>query len=156
MVGTKPPEGATERVDLRRGVHRETAERLVGMAAHLAAPDRLLVEAVLKEGRRLPEVVEMLTPATAVGAEAVHRARRQIRRRFHQLLARMRTEEFRLVVEQKDRWPAAQRRVAVACVLQGLTQREAASRLGLSLHTVRRHHQTVLAICRSAWRGGPR
>jgi DNA-binding NarL/FixJ family response regulator len=143
-------------VDLRRGVQRETAERLARLAVHLAAPDRLLVEAVLKEGRRLPEVVEMLTPPTAVGAEAVARARRQIRRRFHQLIARMRTEEFWLVAEQKDRWPTLQRRVAIACVLHGLTQREAAARLGLSLHTVRCHHQAVLAVCRTAWRGGKR
>lgn len=153
MQGTRAVERAQARVDFRRGLRRETAAELVRLAAHLPAPDRLLIEALFRDGRTFPELAEMLAPREACGAEAMRRVRRQIRRRAHRLIERLQSEPYRRVAAQIDSWPAGQRAVAVACVLHGLTQREAADRLGLSLHTVRRHHQTVLGICQSAWKG---
>jgi len=156
MSASDALERAPTRIDLRKRVRRETADRLVALAAHLPTPDRLLVEAVFREQRTLAELAEMLHPEAASG-EAARLARRQLSRRLRRLVERLSSPAYQAaaagLAAGSEGWTAPQRRVAIACVLHGLTQREAATRLGLSLHTVRSHHRAVLAMCASAWKG---
>jgi DNA-directed RNA polymerase specialized sigma24 family protein len=135
-------------LDLRRGFRRDVAQRLVERAAHLPAPDRCLVEGVFRDGRSIAELAELWpeNPKSGRGARA-------LRRRLHRLIERLNSPGFLLVAECRERWGPTRRRVATACILHGLSHREAADSLGISLHTVRRHFAAVIAIT-EALRGG--
>ncbi|MCA9271470.1 MAG: response regulator transcription factor [Phycisphaerales bacterium] len=47
----------------------------------------------------------------------------------------------------QSRWRPTRRKVAGACVLEGLSIREAAERLKLSPYTVRKHKEAIDALC---------
>lgn len=81
--------------------------------------------------------------AEACAATAV----RSLRRRLRRLVSRVTSRRFVGVMRQRDGWSPTRRRVATACVLEGLTMREASARLGVSYHVVRRHMDAVAALC---------
>ena len=108
---------------------------------HLLPADEALVRAVYSDG------VPVSRLAALGDARAGPAAARALRRRLRRLLARMLSERFVGVLRRQDEWGVTRRRVAAACVLQGLTMREAAAALGVSYHTVRRHMEAVGAIC---------
>jgi len=138
----------TPSLDLRRGVRRDFAERLVERAKHLAEPDRYLIEGVFRDGRSIAEL-------SAMWGEHPERGRspKALRRRLHRLVERLNSPRYLFVAEYRDRWAPTRRRVATACVLHGMSLREAAEALGTSLHTVRRHFDAVNEIV-EAMRGG--
>lgn len=146
--GIDPSRLAGASPDLRRRSRRAYAETLVQRAAWLPATDRELVEAVFDEGLSVAAYVRRMRER---GAD-IHPGRsaltaRAARRRLRGLIARVLSPRFVFVVERRTAWAASRRRVAMACVVRGLSLREAAAALGMSLHAVRRHMDAVDALC---------
>jgi hypothetical protein len=135
-------------LDLRRGVRREEAEVLVRRAAALPEPDRRLVEAVFRDQLTVSQLASIWRERKGRQADA-----RFLRRRLRRLVERMRSSDFETVLACRARWSPTRRRVATACVLHGLSIRQAAEELGLSLHAVRRHLHAVTAVCETVSRG---
>ena len=145
-IQARPPS-----LDLRRGFRREVAEVLVERAELLPEPDRRLIEGVFRDGRSIREVAAVWGDPPGPG-----RDERTLRRRLHRLVRRLYSPEFLVVAQLRERWAPARRRVATACVLHGLSLREAAEALGMSMHTVRRQLDAVSAIVEAACAGAVR
>jgi len=120
----------------RRIAQRRTTERVLAFAALLPADERGLVEAVYRDGRSTTDI------ARAVGA-----CPRRYQRKLNGILRRMRDPRFRFVAEGAERLPPETRAVARRVVLQGMSQRQAATATGKSLHQVRMALQTVRTLC---------
>lgn len=129
-------------LDLRRGIRRDVARTLVERAALLPEPDRYLVEGVFRDGRPISDLAAMWREIP--GHERVPRS---LRRRLHRLVERLLSPRFEVVARIHHTWTPTRKRIATACVLHGLSTRQAAERLGVSLHTVRRQLDAVHAIC---------
>jgi len=128
--------------DLRRRWGREQAERLVDRASALPDPDRVLVELVFREGKSMSDIAALRGVPPSV-----------LRRRVRRLVRRMASDEFLFVSRHVAprhggpcAWSGTRRRVAEACVLRGLSLRQAATLLNLSLHTVRTHRVALAAM----------
>lgn len=122
-------------LDLRRKRHRDLAQQLVDRASALDPADRLLVEAHFRDGVPIREL-----------AIVTGHAARSLRRRIRRLAERLRSDRFLFVARHMHQWPAPRRRVAAACVLRGMTQRQTAQQLGLTCHAVRRHLDAIEAL----------
>jgi DNA-directed RNA polymerase specialized sigma24 family protein len=141
-------ERLSEAQDLRRRVARDQRDRLVELAAGLPEPDRVLVELVIREGRPISQIARLQ------GVEPL-----RLRRRLKRLLRRLASDEYLFVSrhvlvtalrgEPVSHWPATRRRVAQACFMHGLSLRQAATALHLSLHAVRGHRDAVRALVQS-------
>lgn len=112
----------------------ERARRLVDVAAHLSEQDRALVEAVLGRGVEVPVMAEAmgLSPST-------------LRSRIRRLRARAASKEFAFAALFADTLGAERGSVARKCFLEGLSVRQTAKQLALSVHAVRQHRAAVLA-----------
>lgn len=121
--------------DLRRKRRRELVERIVERAELLPPGDRALVHAHYRDGRSVAEI------ARAGGGSA-----RPLRRRLKRLVERELDPLFAFVSRRRESWSSTRRRVATSVVIEGWSMRETSRRLGLSLHTVRRHHDAVRAM----------
>ena len=135
MTTEMPVWDPSEATDLRRRHRRDMVDRVLAAAAHLPDEDRLLVEAVYRDGR---SVVDL---ATISGAEP-----RTLRRHIRRLIARVLSPRYAFVALHAPDWSPTRRRVASACVLAGRSLRAASADLSLSLHAVRRHHDAVNAL----------
>ncbi len=122
-------------LDLRRRRTREMAEVLVGRAEWLGDEDRAIVSAVYQDGISAKDLANIRGQSP-----------RCVRRRIHALVQRITSDEFAFVLRARDQWPPTRRRVATACVLRGMSLREAGDKLGLSLHAVRKHMDAVRAL----------
>jgi len=118
---------------------REHVERLVQLAEHLEEADAALIRAVYERGLSASEL-----------ARATRQRRQRIQRRLAQLVSRLSSRAFRLVVRSRERWSGPRRLVGELIFLQGHTQREAARRAGLSLHEVRQHVASIRALADAA------
>ena len=120
-------------------------ERILALAEYVSPPDRALLRAVYDQGRTLVELAPLM------GVEP-----RSIGRRVRRLLFRLGQPAFALAALHAAGWIAEGGqwrdlgRVARACVLEGQTLRAAARSLGMSIHAVRRHRETVLAMAQGA------
>jgi DNA-directed RNA polymerase specialized sigma24 family protein len=123
------PDAAT---DHRRKAAREPAERILARAEFLPPEERQLIEAVYGDGWTIRRVAEL---------SGTHP--RVMSKRIARIVARAMSPEFTFVAMRQRTWRGTRRAVSRACVLHGLSQREAARRLGLSLHCVRRQHQAI-------------
>lgn len=131
---TQPPTSGEEfsqlarpsKLDLRRSDTRGAADLIVAYAAHLPEPDRVLLTLVFGKGMQ----VSQLARAHALDP-------RVARRKVRALAARVLDPRFAYVLARKEAWPASRRRVATACIIEGLTLREAAKHLRMSLYRVR-------------------
>ena len=121
--------------DLRRKRRREVIERVVQRAELLTPADRALVLAYYRDQQNALDIARL-------AGEPVRAVRRRLRRAVERVLS----PRFQFVASRLGSWPPTRRRVACACVLQGFTLREASRRLGLSLHSVRRHHDAIQAM----------
>lgn len=130
-----PTHRLSDALDLRRRHSRELAERLVELAAHTNPEDRALIEAVYRDG------VTAARLATLSG-----RTPRAVRQRIRTIVTRLLSPRFAYVLAHGDAWPTRRRRIADACVLKGLSIREAAEALGLSVHAVRRQLDLINAL----------
>ena len=128
-----------ESADLRRRQRAELVGRLLERVAPLPLPDRLLVEAVYRDGRSAVEV-----------AALVRLPARLVRRRIRRVVRRALSERFAFVALHAEQWPGDRRRVAEACVLAGQSLRDAAHSLGLTLHQVRRQWNAIETLFQSA------
>ncbi|QKK09899.1 MAG: hypothetical protein HND58_18245 [Planctomycetota bacterium] len=129
-------------LDLRKGFRRDVARTLVDRAAFLPEPDRYLVEGVFRDGRPISDLAAMWREIP--GHERVPRA---LRHRLHRLVERLLSPRFEVVARLRHTWTPTRTRIATACVLHGLSTRQASERLNVSLHTVRRQLDAVHAIC---------
>lgn len=125
----------TEAADLRRRRRRDLAEIIVEHAQFALPADRALLESIYRDGQTARHVAALNTISPRV-----------VRRRIRQLTERLLSPRFAFVLLQRDQWPALRRRVAMACVLQGRTMREASRHLHMSLHTVRKEMSIVDAL----------
>lgn len=121
--------------DLRKRIRRQAAEQIVARAAFLPPSDRLLVQLYLEHGRTLKDL-----------AEASGLPPRVMSRKMRKLITRVASERFDFVLHHMESWPTGRRKVAIAMVLHGLSIRDAAQTLAVSLYTVRRHHEAVCAL----------
>lgn len=127
--------------DLRRRRRPTLAKEILQRAEHMAPRDRALLEAIYREG----------VPARALArVEGVDP--RVIRRRVRRLVQRALSPHFDFVLTHREQWPPTRRRVGEALALRGMTQREAAQALGLTLHTVRRHDEAIRTMEQAARR----
>lgn len=120
--------------DLRRRRRRELCDQVLARAAWLEPSDRALLEAVYRDGRSAVELAQLTGDNP-----------RTLRRRIRRLVRRVLGPEFAFVAGRRERWTSSRRRVAEACILHGQSMRTAASELGVSLHTVRRHLAAIRA-----------
>lgn len=139
-------------LDLRRGVRRDLAEVLMSRATLLSELDRYLVQGVFRDGRPLTELAA-LWEGDGPGPRPTPKA---LRRRLRRLVERVLSPRFEFVAAHRHRWPPTRRRVATACVLHGLSCREAADKLRLSIHLVRRHMDAVETVYGAMASGGGR
>jgi len=143
-----------EASDLRRRHQRETIDRLMDRAAHLPAPDRLLLEAVYRDGRSARELASLSGQSP-----------RRVRARIKRLTRRAMSPEFRFVARELElsaagagaeggrggpAWTRTRRTIARAIYLEGRSMREIVRTTGLSLHTVRAHRGAIEAQIESA------
>jgi len=119
---------ARRRIELARAEAERMRERVV----HLAREDKEFLTPILDGSLSIAQVARL-------SGQPGWRLRRRLRR----LLARLRSPRFRFVAREMELWPPARREVARAVVLEGRTQREAALRLGVSRHHIRRHLEAV-------------
>jgi DNA-directed RNA polymerase specialized sigma24 family protein len=121
--------------DLRGELRERMAALVRERAPLLAACDRAVLEALVLGGQPVGDVANLLG-----------QPRRRLHRRIHRLLARITSPTFQYVAAHRDEWLPTRRRVAEACFLRGLSQRQASHELQLSLHVVRGHYFAVLAM----------
>jgi DNA-directed RNA polymerase specialized sigma24 family protein len=116
-------------------LRRHQAEQVVARAAFLPPADRLLIELYLDQGRTLKDI------AASCGVPP-----RVMSRRMRKLILRLASDRYAFVVRHMETWPLSRRRVAVAMVLHGLSIRESAQVLSMSLYVVRRHHENIATL----------
>jgi len=141
-VGGVPfdPERASDR---RRKVERGLADLILARAEHLPKADRELLRTLFGEGRSAIDVAPMLDTTP-----------RRVRARARRLTRRVLSDLYLFVLQRRDSWPVACRRIATAVILHGLSFREAADALRLTVYTVRRHYDAVTALYEASGRSG--
>ena len=125
-------------VDLRRRTSRELAEVICRRAAWCTPSDRVLVSAIYEDGMTASQIAIMSC-----------RSPRAVRRKIRQLVARILSDRFTYVLQNRDAWPPTRRRVATACVLHGRSMRNAAKHLNVTMHTIRKEMGIIEALCAS-------
>jgi DNA-directed RNA polymerase specialized sigma24 family protein len=123
----------------RRTDRRDAMEHLLRWADHLAPAERSLVRCAYDWGVCSREI-SLLTGWTP----------RVVRRRLRQLLQRIDSPVFQNAVRLLGAMSEDRRSVAQQVVLQGLTQRQAAAQLGVSVHQVRRELLAIHGMCEIA------
>jgi len=125
--------------DLRFTRGRVGIDQVLERAAHLPDADRALVHAVYATG----------TSVQALAA-LTRQSPRVLRRRLRSLIDRLRSREFAFVVAIAPALPPIRRAIALACYVEGRTQRDVAHDLALTQYTVRRHREAILAMIDAA------
>ncbi len=129
-------EGVQQAGDLRRKRARRLVEAILEWSRHLPDHERDLMNEVFERGEPIARV-----------AKRSSQDPRQLSRRVHRIAARVLDPRFRYVAEHQKQWRPTRSRVACACVLEGLSIREAAEKLRLSKYTVRKHKEAINALC---------
>ena len=127
-----PAEAAIETIRTRAGLSR----RLLLLAEHLPREDRALLEAIYDRGMRPTDF-----------ARAVRLKPRTIRNRVQRIVQRIGTPVFQYVAGRSETWSEDRRAIAELVVLHGISQREAARRLGVSQHRIRQEVARLRAQC---------
>lgn len=128
-----------DRVDLRRRRDAAQADAIARRSDLLTPEDGALLRAVFEQGVSMRQLAAMRNESV-----------RRVRNRVRTLATRSLSARFEFVMRRREDWPPTRRRVASACVLRGLTMREAAAELKVSLHSVRRHMDAINALCEQA------
>jgi DNA-directed RNA polymerase specialized sigma24 family protein len=127
------PEHAHDHRQLKRG----HIEYLLALTEFLPPKDRVLAEHVLSQGNRLTTI-----------ATLYQRPPRQLQRRAATIIKRISTNMFQFVALQMNTLPAETRATAKYIVLHGLSQRQTSQTIGITIHRVRLHMNTVHATAR--------
>ncbi len=118
--------------DRRRRMEGGITATILERSAALPTHERLLIVAAYRDGMSAVQLALTLKTSASI-------IRRSLKRLVHRLLS----PRYTFVLTQRDLWPSTCRKVATACFIEGRSQREAAERLGLTLHTVRRYHDSI-------------
>jgi DNA-directed RNA polymerase specialized sigma24 family protein len=122
-------------VDLRRKRTRDMAEVIADHAQWTLPDDKALLRAIYRDGMTAQRIAQLRSQSA-----------RTVRARVRRLVARVSSDRFRFVVRHREKWPVHRRSIATACVLQGMSMRDAAAFLHLSFHQVRREMGIVEAL----------
>lgn len=122
--------------DLRRKRSRRLIELIRDASQHLPEAERSLICDIFERGQPISKV-----------AREVSEDPRKLGRQVRRITQRVLDPRFRFVAAHQGRWRPTRRRVASACVLEGLSIREAAEKLKLSQYTVRKHKEAIDALC---------
>lgn len=144
---------ADQRDDLRRHRRRQLIQALLDRAQHLPDADRDLLEAVYRDGASLSHLARMAALVGDANKDPAPLAR-TLRRRLRAIVARLHDPRTLVYLEHGGDWPRQRRRVAGACLLAGLTQRQASMTLGISLHEIRKRLTEIDTITHAAGKRG--
>jgi len=133
ILDTIPAGAAKRRVRRRRDI-----EYLLGLAEYLATDDRLFVRHIFDSG----------IPASHI-ARIAGQTPRTMQKRLERIVDRLNDPLFRFVVGHGDLPGRTTHEVARLVVCEGLSMRQAADHLGLTLHQVRQHMHAVRT--RAGW-----
>jgi len=122
--------------DLRRKRSRRLVEMIQEGSQHLPEPEKNLLVAIFEHG----------DPISKVAREAAADPRK-LGRQVRRITQRVLDPRFRFVADHQSKWRPTRRKVACACVIEGLSIREAAEKLSLSAYTVRKHKEVIDALC---------
>ncbi len=122
---------------------RALVDSILHRSEWLGPGDRQLLRSIYADGHPLAQLAPMLRTGE-----------RSLRRRVEKLLERLNSRRFAFVAVRHERWPQTRRRVAASMVLQGLSMRETADRMGMSLYGVRRHYEAINALFEASERPG--
>jgi DNA-directed RNA polymerase specialized sigma24 family protein len=114
---------------------RSLAEQVVARAYLLNSTDRAFLLAAFDDGRSAADLGRL----TGVSP-------RSVRRRLRRLADRVLSSRFLFVGKAMHRWPPTRRRVAEAVVLRGLSMRQAAQEMKISVYVVRAHMNAINAM----------
>lgn len=117
---------------------RAKAERLLALIDFLPPGDRELMRAVFADGRSAASIARM-----------AGRSPLAVQRRIAGLLDRIESAEYAVVVLHADRWPDRRAAIARTCIVEGLSTRTAARRLGISMHQVRLELVVIRSLAES-------
>ena len=117
---------------------RAKAERLLALIDFLPPGDRELMRAVFADGRSAASIARMAGRSPLV-----------VQRRIAGLLDRIESTEFAVVVMHADGWPDRRAAIARTCIVEGLSTRTAARRLGISVHQVRLEMVAIRSLAAS-------
>lgn len=129
--------GGRERRSLAwRGGHEQIllARRYQELAQYLDPEDASLIQAVHRDGVSFADV-----------ARLSGRDRRMVARRVQVLTERLMSPAFSYVLLRLSTMEPEEAKVAEWCVLRGRSLRVAALELGMSIHLVRKHRDSVLS-----------
>ena len=121
----------------RRTEQRIHSDRVLSLAVHLAPNERFLIEQVFQHGLKLSDI-----------ARQQGKSRSTTQYHVKQLLKRMGNPLFRFLVVHGDVLSPAVKRTGELVIHQGQSLRRVADELGLTLHTVRQHLDTIKSLAR--------
>ncbi len=124
-----------EAIDLRRKRNSELVNRIIRRADWLDAPDRELILAYFDRGLSAARI------SAINGSDP-----RNIRRRVRRLIARLNDPRVAYVVAHSGGWGRSRCSVARELFLRGRSMRETSQKLGISLHSVRKHRDAIEAM----------
>lgn len=119
-------------LDLRRLQPEPVVEAVLTLARHVGRGERMLVEAVLRDGHTLHAMAEMSGERP-----------RALRRRYRRVVQRLIQHRFAFVAAHARTWPDRRRLVGTLHILRGRTIRETARHLGLTEHATRRELSVI-------------
>ncbi|MDF1809426.1 MAG: hypothetical protein P1U42_07000 [Phycisphaerales bacterium] len=125
-----------ERVDLRRRRESSHGDRLVRRAHWLEPADRELVLAMFRDGKSAVTISQLMNESP-----------RNIRRRVRKLIERLNDPRVAYVVAHHKGWSKSRRAIAHSLFIKGKSMRETTEELGLSFYSVRKHRETIEAMC---------
>jgi hypothetical protein len=140
----KPPHPSLSRaaVDRRCDIDPVSAQTLVNRAEWLQDDERDLIREVYGRGRSVHELARIMrVPSRPLG------------KRISRIVRRLVSRPYVFVLMHHHVWSAQMRDVAITCIVQGRPLREAAPRLNLSYHTVRRSRDLILHMAEAAHQG---
>jgi DNA-directed RNA polymerase specialized sigma24 family protein len=121
--------------DLRKRAKPDVRDLLITRMEHVAAEEQAVIRAIYLEGMSAVELGRLKGENP-----------RYVRRRARRIASRVLSGEFIFVLRSRELWPPTRRRIATEVFVHGRSLRETAERLRMSLHSVRRHHEIVLAM----------
>ena len=107
-------------------------QELCALSTWLPEPDRALIRSIFDEGKRVSDVARLMKAEPS-----------KLRRRVKSVAKRVTDPRFRQTASLLARLAPTRRRVAMACLLGGMSMRDASHTLRLSLHQVRKHCQAI-------------
>ncbi len=128
----------SEDIDLRKRHEDSQVDVIVRRAVWLDKPDCELVLAMFRDGRS----------ATAL-SDLVGTPPRSLRRHIKQLVQRLNDPCVAYVVAHQAQWSRSKRAIARSIYIQGRSMRETADELGISFYSVRKHRESIEAMCES-------